>query len=244
MGVATLLPLADGFVLTVNRDAPLSRPAALPPILHAIGTEKAVFPEDRPAGGSWIVATPRRMAFLLNGAFRVATADPKPRQVAMPLRSRGQVLLDYLQYETPRQFADTYPLTGINPFMMVAVDPVADATSLYELRWNGVQVYSRRLPDRQPFIWSTLDLYTDAAAELRKAWLAGFLYRKPDYTPDDLFTFHQQAGDDDPRHRYVMHRPDAGLATASITQVIHTRQGTTMRYLDVRSGESHSIGVV
>jgi len=239
MCVVTYLPLPEGgFVLTSNRDELSSRPAALAPQAHTLADRRVCFPKDPTGGGTWLATSGTTTVCLLNGAFEPHLHQPPYR------KSRGLVVLDYVSYSSPALFTDRYDFSGIEPFTLVIVSHASGgAPALHELRWNGTQVYLRNMPPRVAHIWSSVTLYTLPMAELRKTWLAQFLYKQPQYTPADVFAFHQTAGDGDPAHDFVMRRPAYGLQTVSITQVYHRAADQQMRYLDLNAQVSVQVPV-
>lgn len=227
MCVVTVLPLSGGFVLTANRDEHTSRPQAIPPRSYRVDSQTLVFPKDPQGGGTWLASSGATTVCLLNGAFGNHAYKPPYR------KSRGLVVLDYFGYDSPLRFADAYDFAAIEPFTMVVVSHADSALAVHELRWNGQQIYLRDLPADRPHIWSSVTLYSEPMAELRKTWLVNFLYKHPQFSPDDLFIFHQTAGDGNPQHDFIMDRPQQGVRTVSVTQVSQTGAEQTMRYLDL-----------
>ncbi|MBC8154646.1 MAG: NRDE family protein [Bacteroidetes bacterium] len=230
MCVVTLLPIANGFLLTTNRDEHTSRSAAIPPRTYAVNDQLLTFPKDPQGGGTWLAASKTQLICLLNGAF----PTDKPRVGSKPRKSRGLVVLDAFGYDDPYQFADRYDFGGVEPCTLVIARLSGQQQHLFELRWTGQQVWLRPLDGRNPHIWSSYTLYDAGAVALRKIWFTQFLQENHNhYTPDRLFTFHRTAGNGDPSRDFVMNRPSDGVRTVSLTQVAHTQQAGTMRYFDL-----------
>lgn len=232
MCVVTLLPIADGYLLTANRDEHLSRPQAIPPQPYYINEQLLTFPKDPQGGGTWLAASPTHLVCLLNGAF----PTDGPSRTNMSRKSRGLVVLDVFSYENPYQFADRYDFEGIQPFTLViaGAGTKGRVRDLFEIRWTGHQVWVRELTPRNPHIWSSFTLYDANTIALRKIWFTQFLQANHNhYTPDSLFTFHRTTGNGSPGRDFVMNRPQEGVGTVSITQVAQTKQAGTMRYLDL-----------
>ncbi|MFD2574161.1 NRDE family protein [Spirosoma soli] len=249
MCVVTLLPLPGGFVLTSNRDEHISRPRATQPQTYQVNHQLVIFPKDPQGGGTWLATSGPTTVCLLNGAFL-----DQPNELVFkggPRKSRGLVVLDYFGYATPRQFADRYDFSSIEPFTLLVVENIPGSLTIYELRWNGHQVYLRPISNNQPHIWSSVTLYTMPTAELRKSWLADFLRQHPSYTAAELFAFHQSAGDGNPDHDFVMNRADGpaggepnprdGVRTVSITQITNSKTELTVRYRDLISGDETTV---
>ncbi len=229
MCIVTILPLLEGFVLTANRDEHQSRPPALSPHKQDIADRPVEFPRDPQGGGTWIAAADDRTVCLLNGAFHNSDRFPEN-----PRRSRGLVTLDYLEYSDLYEFADRYNFENIAPFTLLSLHPTDGTFELDELRWNGEQTHVRNLPVGYPHVWSSSTLYDMAATTRRKLLLADFLSRNRHYTTNQLLDFHHTAGVNDPANDYVMNRPEAGLRTISISQVVQTNHGVSMHYETVK----------
>ncbi len=235
MCVVTLLPIADGFLLTTNRDEHISRPAAVPPRTYTVHGRSLTFPKDPQGGGTWLAASSTHLVCLLNGAF----PTDKPPVTNQPLISRGLVVPDVFNYDNPYLFADRYDFSGIQPFTLIIAGSGTHGRErdLFEIRWTGQQVWVRELTFQNPHIWSSYTLYDAGTIALRKIWFTQFLQATHNhYTADDLFTFHQTAGNGSPDRDFVMNRPNEGVRTVSITQVAQTTSSGLMRYLDIPTG--------
>ena len=230
MSVVTLLPITHGFLLTTNRDEHISRPDAIPPQTYTVNGHAIAFPKDAQGGGTWIAASGMQVVCLLNGAF----PQDRPRLSNKPKKSRGLVVMDVFNYTDPYQFVAQYDFTSVEPFTMLIIKTSDLQSSLTELRWNGQQIWLRPLDTHKPHIWSSFTIYDAGTIALRKIWFTQFLLdNHSHYTSDDLFKFHQTAGNGDKARDYVMDRPQDGVRTISITQVAYTKQAGTMRYLDL-----------
>src|SRR5579871_6575106 len=128
MCTVTYLPTPTGYILTSNRDEALVRKPAEIPDSVAIGNCQVLFPRDGEAGGTWIATADNgRTVCLLNGAFTRHKHNPPYR------KSRGLVVLDFFTLPNAKAFADSYDLTGIEPFTILVIEK----SMLYELRWDG-----------------------------------------------------------------------------------------------------------
>ncbi len=229
MCVVTLLPITDGFLLTVNRDEHTSRPVAIPPQTCTLNGHTLVFPKDPQGGGTWLAASKTQVVCLLNGAF----PGDKPRATDEPRKSRGLVVLDAFSYDDPYQFAEQYNFGKVEACTMIIGQRKGTAPTLFELRWNGHQTWLRPLEPDRPHIWSSVTLYDSGTMAMRKIWFTQFLQEHhKQYAPDALFAFHQTAGRGDSARAFVMNRPADGVRTVSLTQIAHTNQTSALRYLD------------
>ncbi len=226
MCTVTYLPQDEGFLLTQNRDESPSRAASGLVRSKRDGVE-LVYPRDRAAGGTWIaISSELQVGCLINGAFQKHKHTPPYR------RSRGLVLLDYFGYASMDQFADTYPLDGIEPFTMIAVQD----DKLYDLRWDEQAAHLVQLHADESHLWSSCTLYPDEIQAQRNAWFDQWRADHPHYRQEDILGFHKQGGTGDPWNDLIMNR-DNLVRTTSITAIARDRSGVTIRFFDLASGD-------
>ncbi len=150
------------FMLTSNRDEAKARGLASAPQIFLKQHAKIVAPIDPLASGSWIAASESGdVICLLNGAFKKHRHQPPYK------KSRGLVVMDYFAFNDPEKFITEYSFVNIEPFTMVMVHQ-KDQPQLYELRWDGEQVYFQHLDSQQPHLWSSVTLYSDEIAESKR----------------------------------------------------------------------------
>ncbi len=134
MCTVTYLPIQGGFTLTHNRDEAPSRSLFSIERQRTNRRDTLLFPRDAKAGGTWIVATQSgKTACLLNGAFLKHHRQPPYR------RSRGLMLLDFLDLEQPDSFFEQYPLEGIEPFTLLFFQQ----GNVVEFRWDGAERFHK-----------------------------------------------------------------------------------------------------
>ncbi len=224
MCTVTYYPTKNGFLLTHNRDeAPTRSPETISRVKNQY--RSLLFPRDTKAGGSWMVATNTgQTACLLNGAFIKHHHQPPYR------RSRGLLLLDYLEAENPADFLARYDFTGIEPFTLL----VFTNKQVQELRWDGVELYRKDLPVDQPHFWCSATLYPKDMQQRREQvfrdWLSS---HQP--TAAALLALHRQGSVNDPENDFVMNR-GGRVQTVSITQVAQQAATVRMRYFDLQHG--------
>jgi len=144
---------------------------------------------------------------LLNGAFH-----PHPHQLPYN-RSRGLVVLEAFQYESPFQFYQQINLEGVEPFTLVMVW----FGSLYEFKWDGSRKHFISLPDR-PYLWASATLYSNEVVATKRKWLTEFLTTHPEVTQEQMVYFHEHGGIPDAMNGMKIKRPN-GLETLSITSI-------------------------
>lgn len=233
MCTVSYLPLAQGFILTHNRDeAPMRSPQAISREKHA-GTT-LLFPKDTRAGGAWIAAArDGRTACLLNGAFEKHKHQPPYR------RSRGLVLLDFFEWPEPDDFFAHYDLNDIEPFTFLFFLP----NRVAEFRWDGNQRHLSNLQPNEAHFWCSSTLYPSdmqiRREQVFRKWLAA--QRAQSDPPGGkwasaVFKLHLTGSVGDPENDFVMNR-GGRVCTVSVTQVIWQDGRIHMRYRDLLEGQ-------
>lgn len=225
MCTVTYLPTASGFVLTHNRDeAPSRSPHHISK--EKIGKDIVLFPRDTKAGGAWIATTKSgKTACLLNGAFIKHRHEPPYR------RSRGLMLLDFLECETSRSFFRQYEFEGIEPFTFL----LFENETVTELRWDGAQKHLKNLSPQEPHFWCSATLYPPEMQARREQVFRTWLGRPLHRLPTAVCRLHRTGSVGDPENDFVMNR-SGKVCTVSITQVIEKNNIAQMRYFDLLEG--------
>ena len=114
MCTVTFIPLKNGIILTSNRDEHISRGLAQYPEFYLSNNKKLVFPKDSKAGGTWFISNEHGdTGILLNGAFKKHISTPPYR------KSRGHILPDIFQSDSPLEALNHYNLKGIENFTII-----------------------------------------------------------------------------------------------------------------------------
>jgi hypothetical protein len=208
MCTVSYIPLNGGFVLTSNRDETPKRTAALEPDFYTHDHISLYYPKDPEGNGIWIaVLEDERVACLLNGAFDAHIHRPPYT------RSRGLVVLESFEYETPFHFYTLVDLNGVEPFTLIMVW----SNNVYELRWTGTQKYFTSLPNA-PYLWASATLYSSAVLRKKKIWLADFLTKQRVPQQAEVIQFHKNGGDQDLVNGMRIDRPGS-VKTLSVTSI-------------------------
>lgn len=235
MCTVTYIPKGtDHFILTSNRDESAKRISSAPQF-QITQSQHLVFPVDPQSGGSWIAVAPNnRTACLLNGAFDKHQHQPPYR------RSRGLVLLDSFDYADPGEFVNSYDFKGIEPFTLVLYRP----KSLFEIRWDEVDVHFERLNSSQPHIWSSSTLYNQEVRQRRAQWFTQWLEENKQPVLNDIMDFHQFGGEQDLKNGLVMNRENL-VQTLSITAIHKQPAAIEMHHLDLTTEHrtDHTIAI-
>jgi uncharacterized protein with NRDE domain len=231
MCTLTYLPVESGFVLTSNRDEHFARPTSAPQ-WHPVHGQKLFFPKDEISGGTWIALNNSgHFACLLNGAFEKHIRKQQYR------RSRGQVLLEFFEYNEPLDFWNKVDLTEIEPFTIVAMK---SQDHFYEFRWDEKKKFHQKLNPDIPQIWSSATLY-DAETQLeKKAWFNEWLETNSMHPFLNILQFHQSVHPQNPKKNIVLSRPD-GVQTVSISQIAQTQKQQVFLYNDLLKNQEYKI---
>jgi hypothetical protein len=209
------------------------RTAALPPKEYTFLSGKIYFPKDMGAGGTWLAVHENgNVLVLLNGAIKLHESKPPYRT------SRGLILLDLIQYDSPFDYFRSISLDEIEPFTLV----IWQDEELFECRWDGEKKYAKQIDKSIPHIWSSVTLYGDEATAKRKQWFEEWLVGKKDFTQADIMHFHQFTGDGDGQNDLLMNRDDK-VFTVSITGIEVMEHKAQMTYLDVQNNEKYKLDI-
>ncbi len=238
--VSYIPPSKDNdFILTSNRDEKVKRPTFHPEIYNIRGTQ-VCFPKDALAGGSWIAANEKgRLCCLLNGAF-----TPHTKQ-SFHIHSRGKVLTDLVASSLDVMFFfSQQDLSKTEPFTIITVEIKEEKLVLFtEFIWDGTTKYLKELDQDQPYVWSSVTLYSDEHRRLRKEWFNSFLSKHHSkVSSDEIWSFHSGNHTSDSTINLVMHREE-GLKTVSITQVTPHNGKFAMKYVDLLENAEHKIQI-
>lgn len=230
MCTVTYIPLKDAAYFTSNRDEKNRRTPALPPAVYDLGSGKAIYPKDGSAGGTWIAGHENgNLVIFLNGGFSAHTPDPPYR------KSRGLILLDLIDHQTPFNCFMAINLNRIEPFTAV----MRDNSRLFECRWDGSQKHYQELDETEPKIWSSATLYDEEVRTKREKWFRDWIVADEEPTQSEILHFHQFTGDGDSHNDLRMNR-DGAVYTVSITSVEMTQRKITMDYLDLQNNETYT----
>lgn len=235
MCVLTYIPTANkGFILTSNRDEAIAREAATPPRKYTINGHHVFFPKDPRGGGTWIASSGQITLCLLNGGITKHVPQPPYRQ------SRGKVILDFFKFSTVKCFINDYNFTGIEPFTLIIIENLNELI-IHELKWDGKELFNKKIDTSKPRIWSSVTLYSPKIIEMREQWFADFL--KQPLSTEKVLDFHQYAGVGDVRNDIRMSR-DNILKTLSTTQYVINEKLFTIYYEDLVNQKKYNYRVI
>lgn len=232
MCVLTFVPdKFDGFILTNNRDENKDRTKAIPPKKYKTGDTTLYFPKDTKAGGTWIATNHKVTLCLLNGA----TEKHVPK--GSYSKSRGQIILDYFNFQNTGYFTKEQ-FIGIENFTLIYVE---NATKqICQFIWDGVNLDIQHLEWNKPRIWSSSTLYSKKNREKRAELFFEFLKENPTPKYSQLLDFHHFADAGDPENNLVMERED-GTHTQCISQIFNIGTNIRFSYFDLVDGYQKSL---
>lgn len=230
MCTVTYLPIGKlEYILTSNRDESIARKIALPVSEYQIHSRSVYFPKDQHANGTWIAhETSGYTLCLLNGANSPHTVKGEYR------KSRGLMLLDFFEFNDPREFAKKYSFFGIEPFtlIIVASQPIEEKLELFELKWDETKTELIIHDPALPHIWSSVTLYKPEVILQRKAWFNEWLNKHNNaFLSETILFFHHFGGVGDMKNDLVINRDDK--KTVSICCVNRSCQFTEIIYEDI-----------
>ena len=228
MCTVTFIPVNNKIIITSNRDEKHWRLPAVAPSFYAMRTGKILLPKDADAGGTWFAAHENGNAVVfLNGGSIKHEPDPPYK------KSRGLVLIDLIDDESPDSNFLHYDLKNIEPFTAI----IFEEGQLFECRWDGEKKNHLALNIHQPHIWSSVTLYDDKVIRKRKKWFDEWLKKNPSPSQGDILHFHQFTGDGDKHNDLLMNR-DGHVFTVSITSIEISEDVALMQYLDFKSQQA------
>lgn len=163
-------PTSTGWLISSLRDEDPLRPRAT---FKPEGLKDAAFtgPVDPKGGGSWFMVNKNSNTIvLLNGAFQNHIVQRNYR------KSRGLIVRELIQEDSPAAAWETTDLDQIEPFTLVMVVNGI----LWEAVWDGNDKYLSAPNPQDPHIWSSSTLYDTSAKMNRKAHFQSWCHELSD----------------------------------------------------------------
>ena len=222
MCTLTYIPFKQGYIFTHNRDERQDRPSSNKLLSKPSKSGLLYYPKDLEANGSWIAhAENNTSACLLNGG----SIDYQRK--ASYRKSRGLVVLESFDYDTPESFYHNYDFNNIEPFTLV----IRTAEKLFCIIHNEHNTELIKPEVDRINIWSSTKLYTPEVRRKREIWFQNWLDKKPELSPEKIRNFHMSAGEGDSENDLIMSRWGI-LKTVSLTQITSTNSYHLLHYND------------
>ena len=223
MCTVTIVPRDDGFRLVCNRDERRDRAMAVPPDVHRLTRETAVFPSDPVGGGTWVGVNGAGLAAaLLNRSGNRAAAVAN-----RPLRSRGLIVPMLLDCGSVPAALET--AAGLDPahfdlFRLVVVQRMAAGILTSDGRRLSVQIIGLL----QPSMLTSSALGDGVVEAVRRRLFDRMMAREPGRRLGAQARFHAHAWPSHPEVSVRMERADA--RTVSRTRIDVTSAAIELCY--------------
>ena len=212
--------------MTSNRDEHISRGNAVYPAFSLINGKNLLFPKDPVSGGTWFISNEKGdIGILLNGAFEKHFSNPPYR------KSRGVVLPEIFQNDSPLNAIKQYDFSGIENFTII----LWQQQQLWEIKWNGLLLHMTEINAGICHIWSSVTLYTPEMTNERKNWFTEWCNTLTIFEQGSILDFHTQTGQDNKEYGLQIARPDK-ITTVSITSIRLENQQVTLIHKDLLRG--------
>ena len=223
MCTVTFIPTQKGVILTSNRDEHFSRGIALYPEIYQANNRKIIYPKDSKAGGTWFVSNENGdIGVLLNGAFEKHLPTPPYR------KSRGLMLLDLFDSDSPYEKMCNYRFSGIENFTLI----LWQQGVLREIKWDGIKLKERKHNPALPHIWSSVTLYSGQMTAERHGWFSSWIIARKKITQQDIFDFHFTTQNQNKDYGLCISRNNK-ISTTSITSLCLNGQRANFRHYDL-----------
>jgi Transport and Golgi organisation 2 len=223
MCTVTYIPQRNGMILTSNRDEHISRGIALYPEFYQFNDKKLAFPKDSKAGGTWFICNEQGdTGVLLNGAFEKHIPKPPYR------KSRGWLLPEIFQHQSPLQALMEYNLEGIENFTII----LWEKKQLTEIKWDGIKLFIKNHNPLEAHIWSSVTLYSEKMIHERHGWFYNWLQAGHLITQQHILDFHTHTNSNNKEYGLRILRDDE-ISTSSITSIHLENQKATFYHKDL-----------
>jgi hypothetical protein len=229
MCTLSFIPEGSGYLVGMNRDEQISRPAALPPERLPIAGGFAIYPREK-SGGTWIAANSLGITLALLNWYSAIPLYPKTR-------SRGEVIPRLIAAEDSGSVHDALTkleLQGTLPFRLIGI--FSNERKVAEWRWN------QRLLEIQEFPWQRRHWFSSGIsdADAQKARGSVCSNSSPDGRPTKewLRELHRSHENGPGPYSLCVHRED--VRSLSYSEVTFGDQGVRMEYLAGSPCESKS----
>jgi hypothetical protein len=219
MCTVTVVPHEKGIRLMCNRDERRSRPAALPPQVHALGGRLAVFPVDPQGGGSWIGVND---AGIVVTVLNVSGLSHTPRKE--PKRSRGLIVREMLRCGSLSHVLETAASLDVGLFDLFRL-VVAHGSTVVDATTDDVRrVTPRRVTLDRPLIFTSSSLGDSLVEAPRQQLFQGMVVEAKSGWLRGQRRFHRHQWPLKPEISVRMERADALTVSRTVVDVTRARR--------------------
>lgn len=217
--------------MTSNRDEHINRGNAVYPAFFLMNGKNLLFPKDPVSGGTWFISNEKGdIGILLNGAFEKHFSNPPYR------KSRGVVLPEIFQTDSPLKSIKQYDLFGIENFTII----LWQAQKLWEIKWNGLLLHMTEMNSGISHIWSSVTLYNPEMTKERKKWFTEWCKTITAFEQSSILNFHTQTKQHNKEYGLQIARPD-NITTVSVTSIKMENQQASLIHKDLLYGNDVSV---
>lgn len=217
--------------MTSNRDEHINRGNAVYPAFSLINGKNLLFPKDPVSGGTWFISNEKGdIGILLNGAFEKHFSNPPYR------KSRGVILPEIFQYDSPLKAIKKYDFSEIENFTII----LWQAQKLWEIKWNGLLLHMTEMNSGISHIWSSVTLYTPEMTKERKNWFTEWCKTLTAFEQGSILDFHTQTKQHNKEYGLQIARPD-NITTVSVTSINMENQQASLIHKDLLHGNDVSV---
>lgn len=218
--------------MSSNRDEIITR-QTIKPMEYRVKGKNLIFPKDILSNGSWIAMDENgNVSCLLNGAF------VKHKKDKVYSKSRGQVLLESLLFDSVEFFVNAVLLENVEPFTLLILKNNANELFFYELKWDGKNKHIKKLDNHSAQIWSSVTLYSNEIIARKNKHFEEFLLNFSNPNASEIFNFHQSNKDINDGGLLLKNEV---LRTVSISQICLDNEKTIFTYQDLLLNERSEI---
>jgi hypothetical protein len=163
MCTVTIVPHPRGVRLLCNRDERRIRPDAWPPMVHALGRRRAIFPVDPQGGGTWVGVNDAGLAVTLLNVHGTTARGERG-----PFRSRGLVVRELLLCRSLPDAAAAVvgiPARAFEPFRVVIAH---DGQVLVATSAGSAPIHRSFLPLSAPRLFTSSSLGDEVVGPPRR----------------------------------------------------------------------------
>ncbi|MFY8005326.1 MAG: NRDE family protein [Chitinophagaceae bacterium] len=219
MCTVSFLKNNNQIIITSNRDEHNNRGQTIAPANYTGRECSITYPKDEKGQGTWIgFNSNNHMAVILNGAFSKHIQQPPYKH------SRGLIIPYILSYKNAVNALEKMDLYGIEPFTII----IFQQETLYEYRWNGIHLNSKKDHSNQIKLWNSVTLYSSAIETNNLNELKQHLSITS--TNKDVLNYHFKKLY---QKQLPEHSVNNQIVTVSVTQLILNNNQVNIEYHDL-----------
>jgi Transport and Golgi organisation 2 len=238
---ATFIPLKNNsYLFTHNRDEKINRSIATLPRRYAMGDGAVVMPKDPQSDGTWIATSNCVFSLcLLNGGFINHESKPPYKN------SRGQIILDFFNFGDAKKMSEEYDWTNYEAFTLIIIQHINKLVHLFEIVWDGKQIFFAEKDATKNYIWSSSTLYTAEEKLQKQNWFTNFTEKNIEISEEDVIQFHHFSPNQNEQEGMLIDRKNTGRKTVSLSCIFNNQNEIcTFYYKDFLQNKTEKIRLI